>query len=155
MKHRTRRTLSVLFMSVLVLIGTIVASPSASAVTCYGDYCSGKDPQATGCAASGVTVAAIDAYFDTTFGRVAVYGGRLELRWSPTCKTNWARFAPQAGTSYQLQAIQPETNYKQVYNAGAWQTAWTSQIYSPVKCVYAQVVPTSIGYSRANKTSCI
>ena len=59
----------------------VVPVPQVEAVGCYGDYCSGKDPVAMGCDADGQTLAWKD-----------LSGARLELRWSPTCKTEWARW---------------------------------------------------------------
>lgn len=146
-------------MAVLALLGGITGAgiamaPSASAVSCYGDYCSGQDPAATGCSAGSVTVSATNVYMNYWLSQ-GHYVGYLELRWSPTCKTNWARFTPQAGFSYRVEAIQPETGYTQSWNAGPWQTAWTSQIYSPVKCVYARVVSTAWDYTGNAKTACI
>src|SRR4051812_9702530 len=64
--------LAKIMVGLMAVVGSVVATaPAAHAVTCYGDYCSGKDPQLSGCSADGVTVAAVD-----------VSGGRLELRWS-------------------------------------------------------------------------
>ncbi|MER7921832.1 MULTISPECIES: DUF2690 domain-containing protein [unclassified Streptomyces] len=141
-----------------LLAGTTVAgiamAPTASAASCYGDYCSGQDPAATGCAADGVTVAATDVYVNNWLGQ-RVYGGFLELRWSPNCKTNWARFSPQQGFSYNLTAYQPQTGYRQDYSKPAWATAWTSQIYSPTKCVYAEMHSTGFYFTGTTRTACI
>ncbi|GAA3146952.1 hypothetical protein GCM10020255_025260 [Rhodococcus baikonurensis] len=62
----------------------LVNVPSASAASCYGDYCSGVDPLSSGCANDAYTVAT---------GYVYGSGGSawVEIRWSPTCQTNWAR----------------------------------------------------------------
>jgi len=45
----------------------------------YGDYCSGQDPEWTGCSADAVTVAQTPSRY-----------GILDLRWTNDCKTNWA-----------------------------------------------------------------
>lgn len=133
-----KRLASVLLTSVLVGVLTIIAMPRANAVTCYGDYCSGKDPQTSGCSAGAYTVAS-----------KAFQNGILEIRWSPTCKTNWARvtvypigWAVLIPTPIRLSAIQ-DTGYTQQVN---WDvqvgegTYWTPMIYSPVRRVKAQTV---------------
>ena len=119
------------------LVGT--AAPASAAVSCYGDYCSGKDPQQTGCAADSYTT----AYKDLA-------GKRLELRWSPTCRTNWARlvvYPTGVGcvTGGDLVAKQ-DTGYKQSSWLGVYicyistaTTYWTPQIYSPVRLVRAEL----------------
>jgi hypothetical protein len=109
----------------LALALALFASP-AQAVTCYGDYCSGKDPVATGCSADARTVAS----------NVTVYGGAyryVQLRWSPTCKTNWTRV--NYVTPKYLWATQEPTKYTQWYSNHNATYSWTRQIYSPSKCV--------------------
>lgn len=90
---------AVLLLAVLTLtvtMGTASASdgkdnkgPSTQrittlAVTCSGTNCNGKDPIATHCADG--SYVALSAPFGTT-----AFGGVVELKWSPTCKTNWAK----------------------------------------------------------------
>lgn len=130
----------------LVILGLMLAAmlsvaPAANAATCYGDYCSGQDPQATGCAA--------DAY---SFASARIPGTwtYIELRWSPSCKTEWARVPNGYGLYYpnQLSAVQPSTGYRQVgVVSHSADYSWTRQIYSPVRCVYAAWTgpPGSIG----------
>ena len=132
------RKLTMLMTTVALIFGGALATASpASAVTCYGDYCSGKQPDQTGCAAGAVTVDAVD-----------FRGGRLELRWSPTCKTNWARLQVYpGGFAYTLSAVQ-DTGYTQSvqWPAGAGQgTYWTPMIYSPVRLVQARATGTCFG----------
>lgn len=127
-----------LFAAVLATLSLAASAGTASAVSCYGDYCSGKDPQATGCAADG-GMARASYIWDSAQGR----SRKLELRWSPTCKTTWARiqianeswFGPTL-PKY-LWVTQEKTNYTQWYvsNNGTW--AWTRQIYSPRLCAWA------------------
>jgi len=88
-----------LFSSVLLiaLFGTtaFTAVSTASAhttqsnhpqVTCSGNGCNGKDPEATGCAADAYTVQT--AVLSSSF---------VELRFSPTCGTNWGRVLSRIG----------------------------------------------------------
>lgn len=128
---------------VLVPAATGSVSP-ASAVTCWGDYCSGKDPEASGCSADAYTV--VSARIPSTYAYV-------ELRWSPTCKTNWAR----VGSGYAsmnpgaLRAIQCATGYTQsgvVGNNGTY--GWTRMIYSPRYGVSARW----LGAPGSTATSC-
>ena len=129
-----RKTRVVLTSSLLLLgmgAASAASAPAASAVTCYGDYCSGQDPHATGCDADAYTVASIQA---------ADTGLIVELRWSPTCKTNWARVGSSWGTSdpSALYAEQPSTGYKQVGVAASNSNySWSRMIYSPTLCVFA------------------
>ncbi|MGV9611652.1 DUF2690 domain-containing protein [Nocardia xishanensis] len=110
--------------AVLALGGLVANAPTSNAVTCYGDYCSGQDPLASGCAAGAYTVAV---------GNVYGTGGTqyVEIRWSPTCQTNWAR---SNIVSSQIKAVQ-EGGYTQGYSTNNGSQAWSKMIYSPVKCV--------------------
>ncbi|MGW7446643.1 DUF2690 domain-containing protein [Kitasatospora sp. NPDC054795] len=79
-----------------VLVGVAVAAtalgglaaPTASAATsrvtagCYGSSCNGLDPVDMGCSP--------DAY---TVESVASTLGTIELRYSPSCRANWARIS--------------------------------------------------------------
>lgn len=105
------------------------------AASCYGDWCSGQDPQATGCSADAYVVASAD-----------VYSGRanLQLRWSPSCQTNWARLYIYPSNNWfpggTLVARQ-SSGYQQSLGTVSTQgerTYWTSQIYSPQLCVRAE-----------------
>lgn len=122
----------------LVAGGATFATPAQAGVGCWGDYCSGKDPQATGCGADAQTVA-----FEN------LEGARLELRWSPTCKTNWARYQQYPRGWYmgnaplELRAVQ-DTGYTQRLSYGLeppgnGTTTWSPMIYSPVHLVRAEL----------------
>lgn len=140
-------------MAGAVVVGGVIGAPAAQAgVKCWGDYCSGMDPAATGCAANAQTVAAVQ-----------LDDGYLDLRWSPTCQTNWARYEQYPFGSFAsetpigMSAVQ-DTGYSQSIN---WfegdggkpievGTYWTPMIYSPVHKVHAQLnmpcgSPTLIG----------
>jgi len=137
MKHtRKLRIMLAMLLSVFsISAANILAAPQANAVTCSGDNCTGKDPDATGCSADAITTA---VYNHSRF--------QLQTRWSPTCKTNWARvvlFPVSIGTcvnagninavqdtGYQVGATFPTTcsfNYEKTF--------WSPMIYSPVKHV--------------------
>ncbi|MGW2831183.1 DUF2690 domain-containing protein [Streptomyces sp. NPDC001286] len=120
----------------------VTASQAQADVGCYGDYCSGQDPMSTHCGDDAQTVAWSD-----------LVAARLEVRWSPTCKTEWARYQQYPRGWYLgsspmvLHAVQ-DTGYTQTYtfpNADAGGgaedggTYWTPMIYSPVHKVHAEL----------------
>jgi hypothetical protein len=154
MTHKAKKTiwravglitiLSAIFTASVLTTGGSKAV-AASNVTCYGDYCSGQDPKVTHCADDAVTFAAIADDKGS---------GLLDLRWSPTCKTEWARWQ-QYPTGWcvvcaplMIRAVQ-DTGYAQVLEfqgddhptatAEAGGTYWTPMIYSPVHLVHAEV----------------
>src|SRR6266566_2975920 len=61
-------------------------------VTCSGNGCNGLDPISTGCARDAITVT-------TTGGSVSFRTGTIQLRYSPTCGTNWGRVLSSVGTT--------------------------------------------------------
>lgn len=129
--NMSRRIFALLACFVLTSVGALVpgAPAQAASPTCYGDYCSGTDPEATKCSADAYTVA-----HQTWDG----WSARLELRWSPSCKTNWARVNTNPPA---LMAVQCRTGYTQagvVANNGTFW--WTRQIYSPHLTVRADWV---------------
>jgi len=137
---RLRVLLAAIVVSVfpLAFIGGSPVNSAGASVGCYGDYCSGKDPVSTGCANGAITVSA------TNFA-----GGRLELRWSPICKSNWARMEIYpGGFAYTLSAVQ-DTGYSQNEQWAAGTpgpgTYWTYMIYSPVHRVQARATGTCYG----------
>jgi hypothetical protein len=142
----TRRRLTSVVLVLLTLVGglavvTLTGEEPAAAAGCYGDWCSGRDPQAMGCAADAVT---------TAHARIPGTYSYLELRWSPSCKTNWARVPASWGTHYPwaLKAVQRPTNYTQAgVVASSADYSWTRMIYSPQMCVYASWTgpPGSVG----------
>jgi hypothetical protein len=60
--------------------GTASAQVAAPLATCLGPTCTGKDPNATGCASDARTVRS-----------TSVDGIAVELRYSPTCRAAWSR----------------------------------------------------------------
>ncbi|MBO9555292.1 DUF2690 domain-containing protein [Cellulomonas sp.] len=84
-RRAAARVLVVLTLLAGVVVGS-AASPAA-AVGCYGATCTGKDPQANGCAADAVTVEEFTYYYT-----------RVELRKSAACHAAWTRASNPAGT---------------------------------------------------------
>lgn len=128
MRFATRIIRALLVGSLAIAGSTMIGATAAHAsVSCYGDYCSGLDPETSGCSAGATTLwSAFDSWT----------GAQVELRWSPTCKTEWAR-ANSTAPGW-IKAVQ-STGYTQ------WGTltttgspySWSRQIYSPNKCVTA------------------
>ncbi|WP_374121577.1 DUF2690 domain-containing protein [Arthrobacter sp. SLBN-112] len=109
--------------------------------TCYGDYCSGEDPVASGCSEGAVT---LDSHVQE------LGGGIVELRYSPKCGTNWAKWTKYpTGWSMNcgivgLRAVQ-DTGYTQAIDLTNktikdGESLWSPMIYSPVKKVKAEMI---------------
>ncbi len=81
--------------SLIVASSLAVGVPSALAARCSGYGCDGKDPIAMGCAGGARTVrsAPILGVGNNTVGKV-------ELRWSESCGTNWAKVTASSGIPY-------------------------------------------------------
>jgi hypothetical protein len=120
--------LATLAGAALFVAPSVEASASTQSVGCYGDYCSGQDPMGTNCAADAYTVASAGVY--GTYGQQYV-----EIRWSPTCKTNWARANFPTGN---IKAVQ-ETGYTAGYGDSNGSVSWSRMIYSPVLRVKAVI----------------
>ncbi|MFE6056064.1 DUF2690 domain-containing protein [Kitasatospora sp. NPDC056446] len=110
---RTNRTFGILFgLAAAATALTGLSAPTASAAThqvtggCYGSSCDDKDPVDTGCSADAFTVDSASSAL-----------GTVELRYSPSCRANWARIYD---TSYgQAFWVQSEHNYVQWHAKGA------------------------------------
>jgi hypothetical protein len=95
----------ILAAATLAAAGSLAyAGTAEAAVTCYGDYCSGQDPHATHCE---------DDAFSVASAPVSGTPYVLNLRWSPTCKTNWAQLAGDPNPRW-IKA-EKSTRYKQQY----------------------------------------
>ncbi len=143
MKYLAAAVVTTLAMACTLGAVSARAGTLPGGVSCYGDYCSGQSPVATGCYRDAVTIASVE---------VDNGAGQVDLRWSPTCQTNWARWQQYPTgwcvncTPDALVAVQ-DTGYTQKLdwfdngtspnpNGG---TYWTNMIYSPVHRVYAGV----------------
>jgi hypothetical protein len=137
---KMRRPLAIisrLLVALALTTGAVAVATPAHAVTCYGDYCSGQDPEASGCASGSYTAT---SYNHAEFS--------LQVRYSPTCQTNWTRivmYSPgwnctRSGT---IRAVQ-DTGYTQSKYVdsvcGSGFTRWTPMIYSPVRQVQGRFV---------------
>jgi len=133
LKRLARRLSAAVAISTLALTTTVsLAAPeTAEAVSCYGDYCSGKDPVATGCS---------NGAYAVNHARIPGTNAYVQNIWSPTCKTQWARVTNGYGQAYpwKLSAVQ-NTGYTQqgaAHHSGSY--SWTNMIYTPSNCVRAK-----------------
>jgi hypothetical protein len=141
-----RRTVAAAGAALLAACALLAIPVAASAATCSGTGCTYQDPQASGCSADAVTVANL---------KLPWVAQQLELRWSPSCKTNWARMYLDTNPTW-LRAVQPNrgdglprvtqlSGHNDIYS-------WSAMIYSPTLCVYADVQTTIWGRYR---TACV
>ncbi|MFE7590761.1 DUF2690 domain-containing protein [Kitasatospora sp. NPDC057512] len=86
---RMNRSTGILFgLAAVTTALTGFAVPAASAATpqvtagCYASSCSGRDPIQMGCNADAYTVESVSSAY-----------GTIELRYSSSCKANWARIS--------------------------------------------------------------
>jgi hypothetical protein len=116
-----------LSLSVFGAVGVAATTPAASAaVTCSGDGCNKTSPEATGCANDGETI------FSTNLMGNGLIVGLIQLRYSPTCRTAWARiydFDTTSGWAEVIRAPQgPNLRCNETYNAALDEyTCYTDQ----------------------------
>jgi hypothetical protein len=86
---------------VISMLGFAVvpAATASAAPSCYGASCEGQNPAATNCVNDARTILSREAV--TSAGN----WGNLELRYSPSCHSNWARFTPWHGIRAWLDGI--------------------------------------------------
>jgi hypothetical protein len=113
----------------LIFGAGLVGPTSAYATSCAGNSCTGRDPVSSGCSAGAVTVAHV---------QLPAVSQRLELRWSPSCQTNWARMVYDPDPAW-LHAFQPQSLYVAQKSGSDGTNSWTAMIYSPNYCVNATV----------------
>ena len=89
-------------------------------VTCSGDGCDGLNPETTGCAAGAYTVQT--AVFSNSY---------VELRYSPTCKTNWGRVTSKVGPSFLVVRIQRIDGLTYTFSGGNFNFAYSAMVYAP------------------------
>ncbi len=116
---------------------------------CSGDDCSGQDPGEMYCDVDAITTVEKQLSF-----------GVLEVRWSPRCESNWARFT-QYPIGWALGIPRPiviravqDTGYTQSFSSAdpvGEGTYWSPMIYSPTHQVRAEAV---MSWSCTSMLSC-
>jgi hypothetical protein len=88
---------------------------------CTGRCLDGKDPNATGCDVGASTVRSATGTY-----------GKVELRWSNSCKTNWTRIVPNSSKYSTYGKIRRATDGKNYSKSGAG-SIWTPMVYAPTE----------------------
>lgn len=94
--------------------------PNRPLVSCSGNGCNGLNPATTGCSADAYTVQT--AVFSNSF---------VELRYSPTCGTNWGRVISRVGATTLTVTIQRNDNLSYTFSGGNFTYAWVAMVYAP------------------------
>ncbi len=94
--------------------------PSHPQVTCSGNGCDGLNPAMTGCSADAYTVQT--AVFSDSF---------VELRYSPTCGTNWGRVTSKVGATFLIISIQRIDGLTYTFSGGNFNYAYVAMVYAP------------------------
>ena len=96
------------------------AQPKHSQVTCSTEGCDGLNPVTAGCAADAYTVQT--AVFSNSY---------VELRYSPTCGTNWGRVISRVGATSLIIRVQRNDNLTYTFSGGNFTYAWVAMVYAP------------------------
>ena len=89
-------------------------------VTCSGNGCNGLNPVTTGCSADAYTVQT--AVFSNSF---------VELRYSPTCGTNWGRVTSRVGATFLVIRIDRSGGLTYTFSGGNFNFAYVAMVYAP------------------------
>jgi hypothetical protein len=117
-------------LAVLVGIG-FTALPSqrhiAHAASCSGNGCTDKDPHDTGCDADAYTV--YNVYVRDNNGNEV---GLLQLRYSPSCGTNWTRLTSYVGNTWlTANTIRKADSWIEYGGPMFTNVVWSDMVYSP------------------------
>ena len=93
-------------------------SSSSSSSSNSGYSLDGKDPNATGCDRDAKTVASTSTSY-----------GKVELRWSDSCQTNWTRVIPNRSSYPTYAYLWRSSDGKQLSKSG-YGTIWTPMLYA-------------------------
>ena len=117
--------LAALFSSYMGItkISASTNDPLVHHVTCFGNGCNGLDPIATGCASDAITVP-VDG------GTVSFRTGTIELRYSPTCGTNWGRVTSSVGNAQLTVSIRRKDGLFYL-TVGNGTLLWSQMVYAP------------------------
>jgi hypothetical protein len=129
-----RKPLAILLVTLLLGVFILSAATPALAV-CSGTDCNGKDPQATGCSSGAYNVSS------QTYNGPNGSSYLVELRWSPTCQTNWVRLTNKSSgyrymKAYMLQSGVPGELYPTYKSGGTNFYYWTPMKFAPTGKIY-------------------
>jgi len=91
-------------------------------VTCSGNGCNGLDPAVTGCDLDAYTVS-------TTGGTVSFRTGTIQLRYSPTCGTNWGRVFSSVGNTQLTVSIRRDDG-RFYFTVGSGTRLWSPMVFA-------------------------
>ncbi len=91
-------------------------------VTCSGNGCNGLDPISTGCALDAITVS-------ITGGAVSFRTGTIQLRYSPTCGTNWGRVFSSVGNTQMTVSIRRDDG-RFYFTVGSGTRLWSPMVFA-------------------------
>lgn len=91
-------------------------------VTCSGNGCNGHDPVSTGCARDAITVS-------ITGGTVKFRTGTIQLRFSPTCGTNWGRVFSNIGNTQLTVSIRRDDG-RFAFTVGSGTRLWSPMVFA-------------------------
>ncbi len=90
-------------------------------VTCSGEGCDGQSPATSGCDADAKTIQT--AVFSNSY---------VELRYSPTCGTNWGRVTSKIGPTSLVIRIQRIDALAYTFAGGNFNYAFSAMVYAPI-----------------------
>ncbi len=94
--------------------------------SCSGTGCNGQDPEKTGCEAGAYTVQT--AVFSNSY---------VELRYSPTCATNWGEVVSKVGPTYLVIRTQRIDGLTYTFAGGNYNYAFSAMVYAPTAAARA------------------
>jgi hypothetical protein len=125
----------------LVILMTLVAplTQPASAAGCSGIGCNRKDPGTTGCSIGSSVLQSTSFIYRS--GKSTPFNGVIELKYSPTCKTKWAKVTLTKSAQIQLGLKDKAGNmirdsWYMTANQSAYGQMWYAPTQSVKACVY-------------------
>jgi hypothetical protein len=115
----SRTKLIAIFTGLIMAMLMLFASGPALAASCSDASCEGLDPAATGCSADAYVAASATLYRQSDNAAV----GTLQLKYSPTCGTNWIKVISNIGSVPLYGIVGHGTG---MTNAHAWSGTSTS-----------------------------
>ncbi len=109
-----------------VVLAVLTPAAPASAASCYGLGCEGKDPNYTGCASDARDLQAV-----TVRNSNGTAVGKVQLRYSPACRASWSRVESFSGPRYLTAALDRYNGGQGIHHkSGASKTVmYTSMVW--------------------------
>lgn len=106
-------------------------------ISCSGNGCNGVDPNTTPCASDAVSVAGATRSIFRNGTSIVI--GQVELRWSASCGTNWARVSRTDGAfaegMYATITRSDGVSYTDFHTG--FSSIWSRMVYAPTVCAAA------------------